>query len=175
MRILAFDPASSCGWCVLDDGAYVDGGTEVFSYPTAKQEREGVPRGRKWDDARRWISETITHTHPDAVFCEDVLRHTGTLAAHAYGYLRLSIEADCCRSKVPFYSVGVGVWKKTIGVSGNADKQIVLDEVQRRFAGVEFLTHDHSDATGIALAGHQLLTQGRLDELQPKAKSKKTR
>ncbi len=165
MRVLAFDPAASCGWCVLDGGTYVDGGTEVFRAPTIKELKAGAHPQRKWLHAHEWLVQTVRGFNPDLVFCEDVHRHAGTTAAHHYGFYRLTIEAACAGNGVEFHPIGVNVWKSLIGVSGSADKDIVLDEVQRRFTGVDFLTHDHSDACGIAVAGHLLASEDRLAEL----------
>lgn len=170
MRVLGFDPAASFGWCVLDDGSYVDGGAEVFKRPTASRIKAGVHPSRKWLEAHSWVGRTITGFAPDFVFCEDVRRHAGTIAAHHYGYYRLTLEAWCAASGVPFYGIGVGQWKKLLGVGGNAPKDIVLDEVQRRFTGIEIVTHDHSDACGIAAAGSLLVAEGQLHTLTSKSK-----
>lgn len=175
MRVLSFDPAASFGWCVLDDGAYVDGGAEVFKHPTQRHLKAGVHPSQKWLDAHVWMGRTIRGFAPDFVFCEDVRRHAGTIAAHHYGYYRLTLEAWCASSGVRFVGIGVGQWKKLLGVGGSAAKEIVLDAVQHRFAGVEFITHDHSDACGIAAAGSLLVAENRLNELRAKPKAKKSK
>lgn len=173
MRVLGLDPAASSGWCVIEDGAYFDGGTEEFTNPTQRQLKKGVHRGSKWLGACEWYFDIIAEYKPNYIFIEDVKGHTGTLAAQQYGFYRYTAEAAAAGHLCPFVPIGVGVWKKELGVGGGAAKEMVMSEMQRRFTGVNFVTHDHSDAAGIAFVGYKLVIEDRLAELEPKRKPRK--
>lgn len=173
MRVLAFDPGASLGFCLMENGAYIDGGSEEFVYPTPAQQRKGIAKGRKWWQLGEFISSTIQQYQPEFIFVEDVKRHSSVLAAHSFGFIFHTIEAFAYGETIPFYSIGVGVWKKLATGSGNADKDLILSAMQARFTGVSFLTHDHSDACGIAFAASTMILEGRLSELVASAGGKK--
>jgi Holliday junction resolvasome RuvABC endonuclease subunit len=164
-RILGLDPAGSFGWTLLDDDRYLDGGVTKFKFPTkVQQEKKGIPRGKKWMDALEWI-ETIPEHKPDFIIMEDVRRHVSTLAGHSYGFFRYAVEAICAKNDIPFYPIIVTQWKLTSIGYGGSDKDRIAAALQEKYPDVEFLTNDHSDACGIALAGHILNQENKLKSL----------
>lgn len=150
MRVLGIDPAASCGWCVMDDSSYVLGGTEVFNYPSAKETREGAPKGRKWLDFRNWFRYMLDTYKPDVVVVEDVKNHSSTKAGHSYGFFRYDIEATCAEVGIPFEPLHIGSWKKWSTGKGNAKKELVEEKMTIAFPNIEWVTYDHSDATAMA-------------------------
>lgn len=173
-RILGLDPAGSFGWTVLEDAHYVDGGVNKFKFPTkVQQEKKGIPRGKKWMDVLEWLETIIPEQKPDFVIMEDVRRHVSTLAGHSYGFLRYATEAVCAKNNIPFYPIIVTEWKlKAIGYGGS-DKVRIAEALNEQFPDVEFITDDHSDACGIAYAGHLLNEEDSLQALLTKAGGKK--
>jgi Holliday junction resolvasome RuvABC endonuclease subunit len=173
-RILGLDPAGSFGWTVLDDGNYVDGGAAKFKYPTkVQQEKKGIPKGKKWLDAWEWLDATLAEYNPDMVVLEDVRRHVSTLSAHSYGYLRYMVEALCAKHSVEFYPIIVTEWKLCSIGKGNADKDLIAEKMNEKFPHVEFVTDDHSDSAGIAMAGFIYVKEDKLQSLRDKVGGKK--
>lgn len=149
--ILALDPGGKTGWTLLSDsGEYLDGGMEKFDYPTAKQQRLGAPKGKKWADFNRWLRKTLEEKAPTEVVIEEVVRNVSTKSAHSYGYFRYATEAACADLGVPIVLAPVGTWKKdTIG-KGNADKDEIMEHATKLYPGVEWMTDDHSDSAVMA-------------------------
>lgn len=165
-KVLGIDPGANCGWAVLDGDAYTRGGTEKFKMPTAAQQRKGVPRGQKWLDFSNWAQDLVLFERPDMVVVEDVRRHASTLAAHSYGFYRYTLESVCASRAVPFYPIGVGVWKKIATDSGASGKKAIMEQIGDVFPDIQFDSDDHSDAVGIAFAARQLsMQEGALEAL----------
>jgi Holliday junction resolvasome RuvABC endonuclease subunit len=173
MRVIGLDPGASFGWCVLEDDLYLDGGAEVFAFPSPAQQRKGSTKGKKWADAALWLRTTLTYYQPDYAFLEDVRHHSSVLAGHSYGFYRYTAEAICHDLSIPFVPIGVGQWKEVAAAKGSADKDVVLTAMQARFAGVQFVGNDHSDAAGIATGGSHYLNANKLSTLTQKAGGKK--
>jgi len=173
-RILGLDPAGSFGWTILEDATYIDGGVNKFNFPTkVQQEKRGIPRGKKWLDVMDWLEVKIPESEPDFVIMEDVRRHVSTLAGHSYGYLRYVTEAICAKNNIKFYPIIVTEWKlKSIGYGGS-DKERISTHLSEKYPSVMFVSDDHSDALGIALAGHLINQEDKLNELLTKAGGKK--
>lgn len=166
LRILAFDPAAHFGWTLITTDEYLAGGMVEFKFPTkVQQEKKGIGKGKKWQDAYEWIDKTIQETKPDFVIAEDVRRHTSTLAGHSYGFLRYAIEAVCYKHKVKFYPIGVSQWKTIATTDGGAEKSEVDTAMSLIYPGVIWESDDHSDAAGMAYAAKVLAETGKLEEL----------
>lgn len=159
MKILAFDPAASCGFALLDGGRLAMSGVRKFKYPSEAQQRKGRKKGEKWLDFWDWSEELITSTAPDLVAAEDVRRHVSTLAGHSYGFYRYAIEALCARCGVNFLSIGVTQWKAISAKAGGAKKQTVAEAVRAIYGDIQFASDDESDAIGIAHAAQVMSSQ----------------
>ena len=83
----------------------------------------------------------------DAIYFEEVRRHLGVDAAHAYGGFLGSLTAWCEEHGIPYQGVPVGTIKKFATGKGNASKQAVI-------AAVKELGHnpkDDNEADALAL------------------------
>lgn len=157
--IFSLDPGGKTGWTLLGaDGEYIDGGTQKFDYPTAKQQREGAPKGRKWADFNRWVRQMLTQHGPDVVVIEEVVRNVSSKSAHSYGYFRYAVEAACSDHGVPIVLAPVGTWKRETVGKGNADKDEIMEHATQLFPGIVWKTDDHSDAAVMASWHHGVLT-----------------
>lgn len=81
------------------------------------------------------------------VYYEEVRRHLGTDAAHAYGGYLATLQSWCEVNDVEYSGVGVGVIKKYWTGRGNADKAAMMLECARR--GIE--VRDDNEADAVAL------------------------
>lgn len=156
--ILGCDPAANFGWAILDGEQYIDGGTETFSYPTDSQIRKkGRFKGEKWLNASLWFDKMLEERKPDLIVYEDVMQFTSRLNTQSFGYFRYTIEGLAAKHKIKTVSFKPSEWRKLGFDKGNiskADTAIVLLE---RYPGITFVTEDHSDALGVAVAGAKYL------------------
>ncbi len=142
MNILAIDLGTTTGWALAKRDGTVSGGSESFS-----PKRCGG-YGQRWLAFRQWLSElsrSVGEIH--AVYYEDVKRHEGVLAAHAYGGFLAHLEAWCAINRIPMHAVGVGEVKKHWTGRGNADKAAMIAEAERR--GFKPVDDNHADALAL--------------------------
>ena len=66
----------------------------------------------------------------DAIYFEEVRRHIGVDAAHAYGGFLASLTAWCEEHSIPYQGIPVGTIKKFITGKGNASKGEVIAAVK---------------------------------------------
>jgi Holliday junction resolvasome RuvABC endonuclease subunit len=153
-RVLGLDLGHSCGWAMLvvgqGSGGMVLRDFGHLNLAPRKYESQGITLMR----FKVVLTEIAKDTAPTVVAYEDVRRHLGTAAAHAYGALRGQLLVWCEENKIPATGLGTGVWKKAIGIAGNASKSVIRSAVWD-----QFVTRDHPladecqdvyDAVGIA-------------------------
>ena len=72
---------------------------------------------------KRWLGEVLAASvHINAVYFEEVRRHAGVDAAHAYGGFMGHLTAWCEHHNIPYQGVPVGTIKKHATGKGNAGK-----------------------------------------------------
>jgi hypothetical protein len=81
------------------------------------------------------------------VVFEEVRRHAGTAAGHAYGGFLAHLTAWAEANKVPDEGVPVGRIKRQIVGKGNAARQAVIDAVRR----LGFQPGEDNEAVALAL------------------------
>lgn len=153
--ILGLDLGASTGWALIstEDAAYNDGGTRVHKIGSKD------PKAKRWVEYRSWLMLVLDHYKPGLVAVEDVSRHVGVQAAHAYGFYRYCLDAECHVRSIPLLPLPVGKWKKISTGKGNSQKHEVAEAMLRRFPAIEHQSDDHSDAMGIAYAAWTLRDQ----------------
>ena len=125
--ILALDLGSTTGWALRNDRCRILHGTAAFR-PTRF---EGG--GMRYLRFKRWLTELKQTTDGlDAVFFEEVRRHAGVDAAHAYGGFMAHLTAWCEHHQIPYQGVPVGTIKKHATGKGNAGKAAMLAAMQAR-------------------------------------------
>lgn len=142
LNVLALDLGTSLGWAVATrEGKQRSGSLEL------KPTKLGG-NGKRWMAYREWltsIAREVGGIH--AVYHEDVKNHAGTIAAHVYGGYLAMTEAWCAANNIPLYGVGVGTIKKHFTGKGNAKKDAMIAEAERR--GVKVIDDNHADALAI--------------------------
>lgn len=150
VNVLALDLGTKLGWAVRSRDGRVAHGTQVFT------PRASWSRGQRWLRARSFLSELITSRQVHAIAYEDVKRHMGTDAAHAYGAFLCLVEMLADSHRLRLLPVGVKTIKKHWTGNGNADKAAM--EAQARARG--FRPESDNDADALAIL-HWAVAQER--------------
>lgn len=148
--ILALDLGTQTGWALLGRDGDITSGTEIFK----PQRFEGG--GMRYLRFKRWITEVKQSVDGlNAVFFEEVRRHAGVDAAHAYGGFMAHLTAWCEHHQIPYQGVPVGTIKKHATGKGNASKDdMVAAALRRGHAPV-----DDNEADALALLHWAIDTQ----------------
>jgi hypothetical protein len=134
--ILTLDLGTHTGWALKAPDRTITSGTVHF----APQRFEG-------GGMRYQTTDGI-----DAVYFEEVRRHVGVDAAHAYGGFMAHLTAWCEHHQIPYQGVPVGTIKKHATGKGNAGKADMISAMQA-------LGHqpvDDNEADALALLGWAL-------------------
>ena len=148
--ILALDLGQRTGWAVRNrDGAIASG---VHEFRPGRFEGGGMI----WLRFRGWLQELDgTSGGVGVVVFEEVRRHLGTTAAHAFGGYLAHLTAWAEANRIPYQGVPVCTIKRHIAGKGNADKQAVIDAVRK----LGFGPADDNEADALALL-HWAMAQG---------------
>jgi crossover junction endodeoxyribonuclease RuvC len=140
MKILALDLGTKCGFCV--------GNAEIWaSFTVNFTPKRFEGGGLRYLRFLQKLDETRDTFGLDYVCFEEVRRHMGTDAAHVYGGFMGALTQWCEANETPYEGVPVGTIKKSWTGSGNASKQAMLAECERRGIVVQ----DDNEADAIAL------------------------
>lgn len=156
---LALDLGTTTGWAMHTPGGRVISGAESF-----KPSRfEGG--GMRYLRFRRWLTDLKATTEGiEAVHFEEVRRHAGVDAAHAYGGFLATLTAWCEHHQIPYQGVPVGTIKKHATGKGNADKAAML-------AAARLMGHqpaDDNEADALCLLAMALDIKPR--DIEPRAR-----
>jgi Holliday junction resolvasome RuvABC endonuclease subunit len=150
--LLAIDLGTRAGWALHQPDGSITSGTESFK----PQRFEGG--GMRYLRFKRWLTELKQTTDGiDAVYFEEVRRHAGVDAAHAYGGFMAHLTAWCEHHQIPYQGVPVGTIKKHATGKGNAGKAEMI-------AAMQALGHqpeDDNEADALALL-YLAMEQGEL-------------
>jgi hypothetical protein len=125
--LLALDLGTHTGWAVYQHDGTITSGTERFT----PQRFEGG--GMRFLRFKRWLNELrMTTGEIHAVFFEEVRRHAGVDAAHAYGGFMSHLTAWCEQHRIPYQGVPVGTIKKHATSKGNASKEDMVTAAKKR-------------------------------------------
>jgi len=140
--ILALDLGQKTGWAVRNrEGAIASG---VQEFRPGRFEGGGMV----WLRFRSWLQEVDeTSGGVGVVVFEEVRRHLGTSASHAYGGYLAHLTAWAEASRIPYRGVPVGTIKRHVTGKGNADKAAVIAAVK----ALGFNPKDDDEADALAL------------------------
>ena len=141
-NILALDLGTTTGWALrLSDRPIVSGSQ---SFKPSRFEGGGM----RYLRFRRWLTEIKASAQElHAVYFEEVRRHAGVDAAHAYGGFLAHLSAWCEHHQIPYQGVPVGTIKKHATGKGNANKTQMIEAARR----LGFEPADDNEADAIAL------------------------
>ncbi|MEF8736780.1 MAG: hypothetical protein V5B35_09365 [Candidatus Accumulibacter necessarius] len=140
--MLALDLGTTTGWALSSRDGHIISGSESF-----KPGRfEGG--GMRYLRFKRWLTEVKQCADSiDAVYFEEVRRHAGVDAAHAYGGFLAHLTAWCEHHQIPYQGVPVGTIKKHATGKGNAGKAAMIAAAKAR--GLD--PQDDNEADALAL------------------------
>jgi len=149
--ILALDLGTHTGWALRHRDGTTTSGSESF----APRRFEGG--GMRYLRFKRWLTE-VKHSADgiEAVYFEEVRRHAGVDAAHAYGGFLAHLTAWCEHHQIPYQGVPVGTIKKHATGRGNAGKAEVIAAMRAQ----GFDPADDNEADALALLQWALRVEG---------------
>lgn len=140
--ILTLDLGTTTGWALRSTDGAIASGTKSFNH----QRFEGG--GMRFLRFKRWLSEVKAASGEiHAVYFEEVRRHVGVDAAHAYGGFMAHLTAWCEHHNIPYSGVPVGTIKKHATGKGNANKDLMIQAAQKR----GYAPADDNEADALAL------------------------
>ena len=140
--ILALDLGTTTGWALRGGDGHIISGSASFR----PQRFEGG--GMRFLRFKTWLAELNAHADGiDALVFEEVRRHAGVDAAHAYGGFLATLTAWCEHHGIPYQGVPVGTIKKHATGKGNASK----DEMMAAMRARGYLPADDNEADALAL------------------------
>ena len=146
--MLALDLGTTTGWALSLPDRRVTHGNVNFK----PQRFEGG--GMRYLRFRRWLDELLTMVAPSsslqglgAVYFEEVRRHLGVDAAHAYGGFLATLTGWCEHQKIPYQGVPVGTIKRHVTGKGNACKSEMVSAVRAR--GYPVADDNEADALAV--------------------------
>jgi Holliday junction resolvasome RuvABC endonuclease subunit len=128
--VLALDLGTSTGWALQERTGRICSGSQPFR----PQRYEGG--GMRFLRFQRWLTELSRAAAPstglaiDQVVFEEVRRHAGVDAAHAYGGFLGQLGSFCEHHHIPYQGVPVGTIKRFITGKGNASKEAVITAIR---------------------------------------------
>ena len=149
--ILSLDLGTQTGWAVGKLDGVITSGT--ISFKPNRFEGGGMRylRFTNWLDELQRLVGGISE-----VYFEEVRRHLGIDAAHAYGGFLGGLTSWCENNQIPYLGVPVGAIKRHITGKGNAGKREVMDAVRAK----GFKPMDDNEADAIALLDLVLMQKG---------------
>lgn len=140
--ILALDLGTSTGWALRNEYGSIISGMAHF------KPRRFEGGGMRYLRFKQWLTETKNVVGAiNAVYFEEVRRHAGVDAAHAYGGFLAHLTAWCEHHGIPYEGVPVGTIKRHATGKGNADKDAVIAAMRAK----GFTPEDDNEADALAL------------------------
>jgi Holliday junction resolvasome RuvABC endonuclease subunit len=141
MSILALDLGTATGFALWKNGEIISG--------VKKLRHDRRASGIRALDFYHWLTQTIKEHCIKQVYFERVYRHSGTEAAHLYGFFMHTLAAVCEDYGIKCVGISVGTIKKFMTGKGNATKDEMIEVARLR--GFDPQTHDEADALAILL------------------------
>ena len=148
--ILALDLGTTTGWGLRGNDGHITSGSESFR----PQRFEGG--GMRYLRFKRWLTEIKQSFEGiDCLVFEEVRRHVGVDAAHAYGGFLATLTTWCEHHQIPYQGIPVGTIKKHATGKGNASKDEMVAAVRAR----GHQPADDNEADALALLHWAIETQ----------------
>ena len=142
MTTLALDLGQKTGWALRSADGTITSGMAMF------RNDRWQGGGMRFLRFKQWLAEVKQASGGlDAVFVEEVRRHAGVDAAHAYGGFLAHVTAWCEHNGLPYEAVPVGTIKRHVTGKGKANKEAVIAAVR----GLGFDPADDNEADALAI------------------------
>ena len=151
--ILALDLGTQTGWALTSRDGVISSGSQSFK----PQRFEGG--GMRFLRFKRWLTDIKQcNDGIDQVVFEEVRRHVGVDAAHAYGGFMGQLTAWCEHHQIPYQGIPVGTIKKHATGKGNASKDEMVAAVRTR--GHNPADDNEADAIALLHLAIEMATEG---------------
>jgi len=151
--ILALDLGTQTGWALACRDGHITSGSQSFK----PQRFEGG--GMRFLRFKRWLTDIKQcNDGIDQVVFEEVRRHVGVDAAHAYGGFMGQLTAWCEHHQIPYQGIPVGTIKKHATGKGNASKDEMVASVRAR--GHNPADDNEADAIALLYLAREMATEG---------------
>ena len=151
-KILALDLGTKTGWAVCLADQKILSGTENFKSTRFEGGGMRYLRFKSWLDEMNKLSDGINQ-----IYFEEVRRHVGVDAAHAYGGFLAHLSSWCEEKQIPYLGIPVGTIKKHITGKGNASKSQIISKITE----MGFSPQDDNEADALALLDFVIKDQAR--------------
>lgn len=142
ITVLCLDLGTKSGWALRSADGSITSGTAEF-----KHDRYSGG-GMRFLKFKQWLNQMLEATGQiDAIYFEEVRRHLGVDAAHAYGGFLAHLSAWCEQQVIAYEGVPVGTIKRHATGKGNAGKAEVIRAMQQR----GYQPGDDNEADALAL------------------------
>jgi Holliday junction resolvasome RuvABC endonuclease subunit len=149
IHVFALDLGTQTGWALIGANSSITSGTQSFK----PQRFEGG--GMRFLRFKRWLTEMKQCTPLiELVVFEEVRRHAGVDAAHAYGGFMGQLTAWCEHHQIPYQGIPVGTIKKHATGRGNASKEEMIDAIRSK--GHHPTDDNEADAIALAYLAREL-------------------
>jgi len=148
MIVVALDLGLKTGWCIYDTyEQWWHSGT--WDLKGSRYDSSGM----RFVRFRTHLRELLANANsPDLVAYEEVRRHLGVDAAHAYGGYLAVLQEECEQRKIEYMGIPVGTVKKMATGRGNASKEDVMEAARKRWLGWDPVDDNEADARWVAVA-----------------------
>jgi Holliday junction resolvasome RuvABC endonuclease subunit len=143
MSTLALDLGSATGYATWKDDRITIG--------TKKLCHDKRASGVRALDFYRWLNQMIREHGINQVFFERVYAHSGTEAAHLYGYFMHTLAAVCEEHRIRCVGIPVTTIKKFATGNGHASKEDMMIFAKR--CGFNPVDDNGADTLAILLTG----------------------
>jgi Holliday junction resolvasome RuvABC endonuclease subunit len=140
MTVLALDLGTTTGWAS-------QWGVKITSGSVSFKPSRFDSAAMRFVKMREFLDRHMVMYPYDTVYFEEVRRHIGTDAAHAYGGYLATLQTWCTDNSVEYRGVPVATIKKFWCGKGNASKQEMIAECERR--GFQVKDDNQSDAIAL--------------------------
>lgn len=145
IKILALDLGTNTGWALFQQ-ENSNTGYQVFSGTINFKNDRFQGGGMRFLRFKNWLNEVVQHDIT-SVYFEEVRRHLGVDAAHAYGGFLATLTAWCEEWGFPYQGVPVSHIKRHVTGKGNASKKDVINAVR----AIGYFPKDDNEADALAL------------------------
>jgi len=158
MSILALDLGTTTGWALWHNDHMTSG---TWTFKNSRFEGGGM-RFLRFERCLTgfWDGEGEGLDKLSEIVFEEVRRHRGTAAAHAYGGFLATLTRWCEFCGIPYRAIPVGTIKKVATGKGNAGKPAMIAAAQAKWPEADITDDNEADARWILMAA--------LAEFEPK-------
>lgn len=142
ITVLCLDLGTKSGWALRSSDRVVSSGTAEFKHDRYQG------GGMRFLKFKQWLNQMLAAVDQiDAIYFEEVRRHLGVDAAHAYGGFLAHLTAWCEQHGIAYEGVPVGTIKRHVTGKGNANKAKVIQAVRQ----LGYYPTDDNEADALAL------------------------